>query len=88
MKKAIRIILSIILFIPAATVIWLSISVFGMIALFAIIVGYLYPFAWLIDNKEAMEQCEESWYILGSIILAHFLFFNEFIKGNNPFECM
>lgn len=86
MKLILRVILSIIFFVPISFILWLTTSFFclvfvmGFIDVGGVIIG------WLINNKEMVKENAEDLDLPLFCIISPYIFFRDFIKGENPFQ--
>lgn len=86
MKKAFRILISIILFLPSIPFLYLVYSTFGLFFIIPIYGLFSFPFYWLLDNKEGIEESKDSLELGLELIRIPFLFWYYFIIGKNPLK--
>lgn len=85
-KVILRIIIAGIFIVPSIPILWATFSLFGL-AFIMVPVGFLgIIFNWLISDNESMRESIENFMMPFFILAVPFVFWYEFIIGNNPFK--
>jgi len=86
MKKSLRILTAIVLFIPSYPFIVACFSMFGFLFIIPICSLFLAPYYWLIGDRMEQGFAVEDIFLFVAIPLSPLAFWDDFIQGRRPFS--
>lgn len=85
-RFVLRLITAIVIGIPTLWILFFAFTLFGIsiIMIIGSFIGII--FSWMLGSKEGIYECKDCIRDMSWTLIAPFLFWYEFIKGNNPFK--